>query len=85
MAFAIVLLSSIAGLAASLIALIGFDATWSQALVIYLVTTSLPAAVVMAGIYLHMQITRAWCLRNHAGSSAHALNLHRLKPPLSPS
>ena len=59
MALAVVFLSGLAGVAASLIALIGFDVSWTHALAIYLVTSIVPAALVMAGLFLHMQGTRA--------------------------
>ena len=62
MAFAIMIISGFAGLVGSLVALIGFDASWSQALMIYLVGSVLPAALTMAVIYLQTLI-RAWPIR----------------------
>lgn len=59
MALAIVFLSGLVGVIASLTALVAFDASWSYALVLYLVTSTLPAALIMAGLYLHMLIARA--------------------------
>ncbi|WP_137701365.1 hypothetical protein [Marimonas lutisalis] len=59
MALAVMFLSGMAGVVTSLTALILFNVSWSNALAIYLVTSIVPAALVMAGLYLHMQITRA--------------------------
>ncbi len=59
MAFVVILLSSFLGVVASITALVFSDATWFQALMIYIAASLVPAALVMAGVYLHMQITRA--------------------------
>jgi hypothetical protein len=59
MALVVMFFSGFLGVAASLTALVGFDVAWSHALVIYLVTSIVPAALVMAAVHLHTQITRA--------------------------
>ncbi|WP_306004533.1 hypothetical protein [Aquicoccus porphyridii] len=59
MALLVMFLSGFCGIAASITALVGYDASWLQALMIYLVTSIVPAALIMAGIYLHTQIIRA--------------------------
>ena len=59
MALIVVVMSGLAGVLAALIALIGFDASFSQALALYLVVSIVPAALVMAGLFLHMQAARA--------------------------
>jgi hypothetical protein len=60
MALAIVLLSGLIGVATSLIALVAFDASWSYALVLYLAASTVPAALIMAGFYVHMLLSRAF-------------------------
>ncbi len=60
MVIMIVFLSGIAAMISALVALIGFDVSWSQMLVIYLVAASLPAALIMATTYLHMLIKGAF-------------------------
>ena len=57
------------GMLVSLVALIGYETSLSYALVLYLVTSIVPAALVMAGYYLHMQITGA--LTAHKGRVQH--------------
>ena len=58
MALVIVIMSGIVGMFTALIALFGFDVSLSQAVALYLVSSIVPVALVMAGFYLHMQITR---------------------------
>jgi hypothetical protein len=60
MAIVITIISGLAGLAAALVALIGFDVSWSYALMVYLVTATLPAAVFLGAIYLQMLIHRSF-------------------------
>ncbi len=59
MAILIVLFSGFAGMLTALVALIGYDVAWSQALVIYLVASTLPAALLMAALYLQVLIRNA--------------------------
>ena len=59
MALVVVVLSGLAGVVTALVALVGFDASLSQALIIYLVSSIVPVALVMAAVFLHMQIGRA--------------------------
>ena len=56
MAFVVMLLSSLAGVVATLVALIGYDVSWGQAFVIYLVWSIVPAAVVMSSLYIYMSL-----------------------------
>ena len=60
MALLAVVLSGLIGACAALIALIGFDASFSQALIVYLVASVVPVAISMAGAYVHVLISRAW-------------------------
>ncbi|MDU8927481.1 hypothetical protein RXV86_08810 [Alisedimentitalea sp. MJ-SS2] len=57
MAVVAVGLSTVLGMLVSLVALIGFGTSLSYALGLYLVSSIVPAALVMAGYYLHMQLT----------------------------
>lgn len=59
MALLVMFLSGFCGIVASITALVGYDASWFQALMIYLITSIAPAALIMAGLYLHTQIARA--------------------------
>ncbi len=68
MALVVVLLSSLVGMVASLVALVGYDANWGFALTLYLVASIVPAALVMAGTYLHMQLGRG--LRSEGSMAA---------------
>jgi hypothetical protein len=58
MAFVTVLLSGLTGLIAALIALAGYDTALSQTLLIYLVGSTVPAALIMAGAYIHALVNR---------------------------
>jgi len=57
MALILILCSSLIGAVASLVALIGFDSSWTQALALYLVVSIAPAALIMAGIYIQVFFT----------------------------
>lgn len=56
MAFFSVLLSGLGAVIASLVAVFGYDASWGQAFVIYMVFAIVPVAFVMAALYLNMLI-----------------------------
>ncbi|MDQ2091030.1 hypothetical protein [Marimonas arenosa] len=59
MALVIVMLSGVAGGIAALVALIFYNVSLMQALALYLVSSIVPVALVMAGVFLYIQITRA--------------------------
>lgn len=59
MALVVVMFSSLLGMIASLVALFAFGVSLPQALALYLVSSIVPVALVLAGVYLHMLITRA--------------------------
>ena len=69
MALVVVVLSGMLGMIAALAALIGFEASLSQALALYLVSSIVPAALVMAGLYLHVQVTRP--MTTHKAQAQH--------------
>ena len=56
MAIMITLLSGLAGLVVALVALIGYGVSWSEALTIYLVSATLPVALLMAAAYLNILV-----------------------------
>lgn len=75
MALLILFLSSVAGMIVSLVALLAFGVTWSQALALYLVASIVPAALVMAGVYIQMLFTRS--VHDHEPKArAHSHSLH---------
>ncbi|WP_372613988.1 hypothetical protein [Aquicoccus sp.] len=59
MAIVVIILSGVLGIVASIAALVFADVTWFQALMIYLVACITPAALVMAGAYVHTLIVRS--------------------------
>lgn len=58
MALVVIIMSGIVGMFTALVGFLGFDFTLAQAVALYLVSSIVPVALVMAGFYLHMQITR---------------------------
>ncbi len=71
MALILILMSSLVGLIASVVALFGFDVSWSQALALYLVASIVPTALIMAGAYV--QVLLAHRLSGHeAQARAHS-------------
>ena len=54
MAIMITLLSGLAGLIIAIVALIGYGATWTEALAIYLVSATLPVVLLMTATYLNI-------------------------------
>ena len=70
MALVSVVLSGLFGIFVMLVALIGFDVSLSFAFALYLVSSVVPVALVMAGLYLHLQVIRP--MAAHKGQVQHA-------------
>ena len=58
MALVLIFLASITGCIVSLVSLVMFGATWSQAFALYLAIATVPAAVTLTAMYLYMLVTR---------------------------
>lgn len=60
MAFFVMLLSGIAAVFASLVALLAYDVSWSYALGVYFVFATVPAAFFLAAVYINVLLSNSF-------------------------
>lgn len=59
MAIAIVMMSGLVGAIAAVVACVSFDFSLAQAFALYLASSTVPAVLVVGGVFLHIQTSRA--------------------------
>ncbi|PIE13242.1 MAG: hypothetical protein CSA70_06710 [Rhodobacterales bacterium] len=65
MALALILMTSLFGAVASVLSLVMFGAGWGMAFAIYVAVATVPAAIVLAGVYAYLLISQSVMARQH--------------------